>query len=313
VNVPTGEPGRVRHDRQKSVSRPTLTNPAAGIPTPSHDTPHPRPRPPRPPTGWSAGHAPDPKRVAADPSFECSPDRHVPRPQPRHGDRPSRTRAVRGPRASPQARARRPLLRVLARSPRRRPHTRPRDPRGWPPLATHTPARSRSSRNKQSPRSLTRAPSRRQRPAPSTTNPDDPRDREPCSPTTPPSHTPPPTHTANDSAEIRLRGARHTSSYTGWTLLLLTTPARRHRPPRARFQLHTDAQLPHPRAAQPNLNRPDSTPIRTEYKRPNRPPSSTPTPPFALTRPPAPGAQTQPAQKPAPVSSTQHRTRPARP
>ena len=36
--------------------------------------------------------------------------------------------------------------------------------------------------------------------------------------------------------------------------------------PRARFSFRADAWLPRPRAAQPNLNRSDTTPIPTEYK-----------------------------------------------
>jgi hypothetical protein len=51
----------------------------------------------------------------------------------------------------------------------------------------------------------------------------------------------------------------------------LTTPACRLRPPRARYQLRADAWLPRPRAAQPNLNPADTTPITTEYKASNQP------------------------------------------
>jgi hypothetical protein len=66
-------------------------------------------------------------------------------------------------------------------------------------------------------------------------------------------------------AEIRLCGVWHTAPARGG-FAAVTTPACRHRPPRARFSLRADAWPPRPQAAQPNLNPSDTTPIPTEYK-----------------------------------------------
>jgi len=75
-----------------------------------------------------------------------------------------------------------------------------------------------------------------------------------------------PTEYCKRFAEIRLCGAWHGAPAVGRTLLLQPPPHAAIGRRRRALLLRADAWPPHPRAAQPNLNSSDTTPIPVEYK-----------------------------------------------
>ena len=75
-----------------------------------------------------------------------------------------------------------------------------------------------------------------------------------------------PTEYCKRFAEIRLCGAWHGAPAVGGTLLLQPPPHAAIGRCRRALLLRADAWPPHPRAAQPNLNSSDTTPIPAEYK-----------------------------------------------
>src|SRR5690242_1766368 len=89
---------------------------------------------------WPEGHALRPKRVADVSSVLRSLDLLVEGPSPHKEIARGQIERFDEPRAGHEdpARGQRPLLRVVARSPRVCPRTRPGVPRGWLPLAPRT-------------------------------------------------------------------------------------------------------------------------------------------------------------------------------